>query len=519
MSNSKNVSKENLNGKRLLTSDEIENALSFILPQKGIPIETARSVAENNKKDLRIQLQTQMVYPEIIPHLKDMIEKQYSTSKIQAGESVGVIASQSIGEKQTQTTLNTFHKAGSGDKSVTTGVPRVEEILNATKEPKNVNCTVYMKKKYNSIADLRDVLGHNIVEITLDKITKTYDICINKKPEKWYKAFELINNIPNEIKNKKNANPDLYKDCLSIKVKTEVLFEYKLTLKKVCEVINEAYSDMYCIYSSDAIGQIDIFLDTEDINLPEKRINFINDDNVKDIYIEEVVQPTLAKLIVAGIQGIENVYFNDTIDSFETNGSNFKELLSLPFVDNTRTISNNLWDIYNTLGVEATRQFLINEFMSLMDGINKCHIQLLVEKMTFNGRVASVSRYTMRTEECGPFGKASFEETMDNFLRAGMYGQEEATKGVSASVICGKVAQMGTGCFDLKMDVPMIKGEVSYSNQNSSNQNSSNKYQNKPTNKRPLVEKLVKEHQPQNVVKTTFGKKSMKFKTIDFEDE
>jgi DNA-directed RNA polymerase beta' subunit len=503
--------KENLNGKRLLTSEEIENALSFILPQKGIPVETARSVAENNKKDIRIQLQTQMVYPEVIPHLKDMIERQYSTSKIQAGESVGVIASQSIGEKQTQTTLNTFHKAGSGDKAVTAGVPRVEEILNATKEPKNVNCMVYMKKKYNSIAELRDVLGHNIVEITLDKITKSYDICINKKPEKWYKAFELMNKVPEEVKHKKNSNPDLYKDCLSIKVKTDVLFEYKLTLKKVCEVINKEYSDMYCIYSSDAIGQIDIFLDTEDISLPEKRINFINDDNVKDIYIEEVVQPTLAKLIVAGIQGIETVYFNDAIDSFETNGSNFKELLGLPFVDHTRSVSNNLWDIYNTLGVEATRQFLINEFMSLMDGINKCHIQLLVEKMTFNGRIASVSRYTMRTEECGPFGKASFEETMDNFLRAGMYGQEEATKGVSASVICGKVAQMGTGCFDLKMNIPMIKGEEHKKHNHKNPLNNS---------KRPLVEKFVKEHQPaEPIVKTTFGKKSRKYKDIVYDEE
>jgi len=499
--------------KRMLTEEEIEDILSFIVLQKGIPEETARCVAENNKNDIRVQLKKQVVYPEIIPHIKDMIEKQYSSSKINAGESVGVIASQSIGEKQTQTTLNTFHKAGSGDKAVTAGVPRVEEILNATKEPKNVNCIVYMKKKYDSIGDLREVLGHSVVQLTIDKITKSYDICINKTPEKWYKAFELMNEIPENVRSKKNENSDSYKDCLTLKINTDILYEYKLTLKEICEVINKEYSDMYCIFSPDTIGQIDIFIDTEDITLPEKRISFINDDNVKDIYFEEVVQPTLSKLIVAGISGINNVYFNDTIDSFETSGSNFKEILGLPFVDNTRSISNNLWDIYNTLGVEATRQFIINEFMSLMEGINKCHIQLLVEKMTFNGGISSVSRYTMRTEECGPFGKASFEETMDNFLRAGMYGQEEATKGVSASVICGKVAQMGTGCFDLKMDIPKLCRQQPKSIQERNQKNSK-------IPSRPMLEKFVEEKIPEkSIIKLTFGKKSNKFKDIEYDEE
>jgi hypothetical protein len=59
----------------------------------------------------------------------------------------------------------------------------------------------------------------------------------------------------------------------------------------------------------------------------------------------------------------------------------------------------------------------------------------------------------MRREESGPFGKASFEETLDNFLKAGVFGQEEPTRGVSASIICGKIAPIGTGMCDLAMNV------------------------------------------------------------------
>ena len=50
---------------------------------------------------------------------------------------VGVIAGQSIGEPTTQITLNTFHLAGvSSGATVTRGVPRIEELLRLTKNPK-----------------------------------------------------------------------------------------------------------------------------------------------------------------------------------------------------------------------------------------------------------------------------------------------------------------------------------------------------------------------------------------------
>ncbi|CAI4231731.1 unnamed protein product [Auanema sp. JU1783] len=46
-----------------------------------------------------------------------------------AGENVGLLAAQSIGEPSTQMTLNTFHFAGRGEMNVTLGIPRLREIL------------------------------------------------------------------------------------------------------------------------------------------------------------------------------------------------------------------------------------------------------------------------------------------------------------------------------------------------------------------------------------------------------
>lgn len=45
---------------------------------------------------------------------------------------MGAVAAQSIGEPGTQMTLKTFHFAGVAGMSITQGVPRIKEIINAT---------------------------------------------------------------------------------------------------------------------------------------------------------------------------------------------------------------------------------------------------------------------------------------------------------------------------------------------------------------------------------------------------
>jgi len=50
-----------------------------------------------------------------------------------AGTAVGALCAQSIGEPGTQMTLKTFHFAGVASMNITQGVPRIKEIINASK--------------------------------------------------------------------------------------------------------------------------------------------------------------------------------------------------------------------------------------------------------------------------------------------------------------------------------------------------------------------------------------------------
>ena len=58
---------------------------------------------------------------------------KYMRAKIEPGTAVGAVAAQSIGEPGTQMTLKTFHFAGVASMNITLGVPRIKEIINASK--------------------------------------------------------------------------------------------------------------------------------------------------------------------------------------------------------------------------------------------------------------------------------------------------------------------------------------------------------------------------------------------------
>ena len=113
-------------------------------------------------------------------YLLDTILLAYKKSIVSPGEMVGMIAAQSIGEPTTQMTLNTFHFAGVASKSnVTRGVPRIEEILSLSENPKNPSCTIFLPKNiYTNQNEAKKIL-HEIEHTKLRDIVKGISICFD----------------------------------------------------------------------------------------------------------------------------------------------------------------------------------------------------------------------------------------------------------------------------------------------------------------------------------------------------
>ena len=93
---------------------------------------------------------------------------------------VGMIAAQSIGEPTTQMTLNTFHFAGVASKSnVTRGVPRIEEILSLSENPKNPSVTVCLKKHESENVEKAQEYRYALEYTCLKDVTNTVSICFD----------------------------------------------------------------------------------------------------------------------------------------------------------------------------------------------------------------------------------------------------------------------------------------------------------------------------------------------------
>ena len=98
---------------------------------KSLPNAIAVNMRQNMIDIYKKQLNKQKIYKSLLPKLKEEIERSYYKSLVSYGESVGIVTAQSLGEKQTQMTLNSFHSAGCTIATVVTGVPRFSELLNS----------------------------------------------------------------------------------------------------------------------------------------------------------------------------------------------------------------------------------------------------------------------------------------------------------------------------------------------------------------------------------------------------
>ena len=65
---------------------------------------------------------------------------------MQPGEAIGALTAQSIGEPATQMTLKTFHFAGISSMNITQGVPRVNQIINNTKNIATPIITIHLEQ-------------------------------------------------------------------------------------------------------------------------------------------------------------------------------------------------------------------------------------------------------------------------------------------------------------------------------------------------------------------------------------
>ena len=424
---------------RPLTDKQIETLIqNTFSPLPKLPKRIQERVYQQYSKRCRKNLDGIQLHPEIFIEFQRKLAQRIITP----GESVGIITGQSIGERQTQSTLDSFHRTGLSEKKTLSGVPRFSEIIDTTRSEiqSSRTCYIYLVQKPQTLQEIKEIVGCSLIERKFSSIIK--DVSFE---EHWTRSVDWLPVFCDFY----NLNFEKYKHRIVYHLDLDKLFRFNITLESISSRIMDEFDSVVCAFSPLCLGEIHVYVDDPgDVNLM-----LLEDDSINLVYMEEVVHKTLRKTIICGIEGITNCFYfkNDDNEWFiETDGSNLLEILTLPFVDIYRTFSNDIWEIYNIFGVETARSYILYELSRMMSGINSSHLRLLVERMTVSGRLCSISRYTRKKEKSSVLSKTTFEETLDGFLKAGIQGEKDNVNGVSASLVCGKVSSVGTGIIDLK---------------------------------------------------------------------
>lgn len=328
------------------------------------------------------------------------VEEEYNNSKVEAGESVGLISAQSVGEPGTQMTLNTFHFAGVAEFNVTVGLPRIIEILDGRKTISTPMMEIYLKEPYSKGKDIKKIaesikqtsFRDFIKEITLEITEGKLDITLDGEKIKRIGIDEgkLTKNLEKALK---NFTTKLKGSILTVKSKSK-------------------------------------------------------SENIGDLY---KIKEKIKSLYLSGVKGIVQVLPVKRDDEFViiTAGTNLKEIFKLDFVDKTRTITNDLYEIQEHLGIEAARQTLINEVNKVIENqglnIDIRHIMLIADTMTFSGKIRGITRYGVVSDKGSVLARASFETPIKHIINASLDGELDPLTSVVENVMINQIIPTGTG--------------------------------------------------------------------------
>ncbi|XP_069719344.1 DNA-directed RNA polymerase III subunit RPC1 isoform X3 [Phaenicophaeus curvirostris] len=374
-------------------------------------------INDNGTTEPRVLYQLDRITPTQLEKFLETCRDKYMRAQMEPGSAVGALCAQSIGEPGTQMTLKTFHFAGVASMNITLGVPRIKEIINASKAISTPIITAQL--------DIDD--DPDFARLVKGRIEKT-----------------LLGEISEYIE--EVFLPD---DCFIL---------VKLSLERIrllrLEVNAETVRYSICI-SKLRVKPGDVAVHGEAVVCVTPREN----SKSSMYYVLQSLKEELPKVVVQGIPEVSRAVIHVDEQSGKerykllVEGDNLRAVMATHGVKGTKTSSNNTYEVEKTLGIEAARTTIINEIQYTMVNhgmsIDRRHVMLLSDLMTYKGEVLGITRFGLAKMKESVLMLASFEKTADHLFDAAYFGQKDSVCGVSECIIMGIPMNIGTGLFKL----------------------------------------------------------------------
>jgi len=336
----------------------------------------------------------------------ERLYQEYMNSRVDPGESVGLIGAESIGEQGTQMTLDTFHFAGVAELNVTMGLPRIIEILDGRKTLATPMMEIFLKAPYNKGKDIRE-LALKIKETMLGELVVEY----------------VINIVDLKIE---------------LKLNKQRMQNVGVTTAAMVKAMEKDLGKTATVKQGD---------DVIEVKLKGK-----DEKNLNELY---KLKEDLKETYITGIKGISQVLPVKRHEEFIiiTAGTNLKKVLELDFVDPTRTVSNDVYEIASVFGIEAARQAIIDEVFKVIEAqgltVDIRHVMLVADTMCVSGGVKGITRYGVVSEKASVLARASFETPIKHIINAALTGEVDELNSVVENVMLNQAVPVGTGLPNL----------------------------------------------------------------------
>ena len=333
------------------------------------------------------------------------VDEAYERAYIEAGEAVGTVAAQSVGEPGTQLTMRTFHYAGVAELNVTLGLPRLIEIVDARKKISTPTMDIYFEEEYKNDEEFVRKLANKIGKSTINDILSDFNLD--------YGGMQVIVTLDErKIQDRRLDYDSIIAQVEKVFKKVEIEDDYKLTFRPRNPTIRE--------------------------------IRLLA-DKVRDLQI-------------SGTKGIGKVIIRKGDDEWiiHTEGSNLKAIFNEEGIDKARSTTNDIHEIETVLGIEAARNAIVYELNRTLSDqgltVDIRHIMLVADMMTSEGVVKSIGRHGISGEKSSVLARAAFEETGKHLLHASIRGEVDDLTGIIENIIIGQPIPLGTGSVGVKMD-------------------------------------------------------------------
>ncbi|KAI0849327.1 beta and beta-prime subunits of DNA dependent RNA-polymerase [Daldinia vernicosa] len=364
--------------------------------------------------------------------------EKYSKARVEPGHAVGAVGAQSIGEPGTQMTLKTFHFAGVAGMSITQGVPRIKEIINASKliSTPVITCPLQNNRQIE------------VAHLVRARIEKTYiEDIIRYVDDEWgpHRAFITL-----------HINTEALEGMhLGIGLEDIKRAIYKQKKLKILD------SDIQ-VFEQDATIEITVRPpDADSLAKRAPKSKAAIAEAAADLLVRvSHLKRVLPSVPISGYPDATRAIIQTEEDKKDNKinyytvlveGYGLRQCINTEGVIGTKVRTNSILECRDVLGIEAARTTIAAEISSVMGDmdIDPRHMELLADVMTYKGEILGITRFGLSKMRDSVLQLASFEKTADHLFDAAAGMKADRIEGVSEKIIMGQTMSVGTGAFQM----------------------------------------------------------------------